>query len=182
MIKAILLSHQVQKKASDKLQHPFMIQFSSVQFSRSVASDSLRPHQPQHARPPCPSSNSWSLLKLMSIELVMPSNYLILCHALLLLPSIFPNIRGFLNESALRIRWSKYQSFSFNTSPFIYLFIFGINIKYLFKSIVNNLSNYFFDEAKLFKNCNIRENNHHKGCNLKTSLKTQMGYCKKSQI
>ena len=53
----------------------------------------------------------------MSIELVMPSNHLILCHPLLLLPSIFPSIRGFSNESALHIRWPKYRSFSFNISP-----------------------------------------------------------------
>ena len=61
--------------------------------------------------------NSWSLSKLMSIELVMPSNHLILCRPLLLLPSIFPSIRVFSNESALCIRWPKYWSFSFNTSP-----------------------------------------------------------------
>ena len=58
-----------------------------------------------------------SLLKLMSIESVMPSNHLVLCHPLLLLPSIFPSIRVFLNESALRIRWPKYRRFSFNISP-----------------------------------------------------------------
>ena len=62
-------------------------------------------------------TNSQSLLKLMSIELVMPSNHLILCHPLLLLPSIFPSIRVFSNESALRIRWPEYWSFSFNISP-----------------------------------------------------------------
>ena len=62
-------------------------------------------------------TNSWSLLKLMSIELVMPSNHLILCCPLLLLPSIFPRIRVFSNESALRIRWPKYCSFNFNISP-----------------------------------------------------------------
>ena len=62
-------------------------------------------------------TNSWSLLKLMPIKLVIPSNYLILCHPLLLLPSSFPNIRGFSNESALHIRWPKYWSFSFNISP-----------------------------------------------------------------
>ena len=62
-------------------------------------------------------TNSWSLLKLISIESVMPSNHLILCHPLLLLPSIFPNIRVFSNELALRIRWPKYWSFSFNISP-----------------------------------------------------------------
>ena len=60
---------------------------------------------------------SWSLLKLMSIEFVIPSNHLILCHPLLL-PSIFPNIRVFSNELALCIRWPKYRSFSFSISPF----------------------------------------------------------------
>ena len=62
-------------------------------------------------------TNSQSLLKLMSIELVMPSNHLILCRPLLLLPSIFPNIRVFSNESSFRIRWPKYWSFSFSISP-----------------------------------------------------------------
>ena len=62
-------------------------------------------------------TNSWSLPKLMSIELVMPSSRIILCHPLLLLPSIFPSIRVFSNEAALRIRWPKYWSFSFNVSP-----------------------------------------------------------------
>ena len=62
-------------------------------------------------------TNSWSLPKPMSIESVMPSNHLILCHPLFLLPSIFPSIRVFSNESALRIRWPKYWSFSFNISP-----------------------------------------------------------------
>ena len=61
--------------------------------------------------------NSWSLLKLMSIESVMPSNHLILCHPLLLLPSIIPRIRVFSNESVLHIRWPKYWSFNFNISP-----------------------------------------------------------------
>ena len=59
---------------------------------------------------------SWNLLKLMSIESVMPSNHLILCHFHLLLPSIFPSVRVFSNESVLRIRWPKYWSFSFNIS------------------------------------------------------------------
>ena len=62
-------------------------------------------------------TNSWSLPKLMSIESVMPSNHLILCHSLLLPPLIFPSIRVFSNESALHIRWPKYWSFSFNISP-----------------------------------------------------------------
>ena len=62
-------------------------------------------------------TNSWDLPKLMSIELVMLSNYLILCHSLLLLPSIFPSIRVFSNESILCIRWPKCWSFSFSISP-----------------------------------------------------------------
>ena len=62
-------------------------------------------------------TNSWSSSKPMSIESVMPSNHLILCHPLLLPPSIFPSIRVFSNESALHIRWPKYWSFSFNISP-----------------------------------------------------------------
>ena len=63
-------------------------------------------------------TNSRSLLKLMPIESVMPSNHLILCHPLLLLPTIFPSIRVFSNESVLRIRWSKCWSFSFSINPF----------------------------------------------------------------
>ena len=63
------------------------------------------------------STNSQSLLKLMSFKSVMPSNHLILYYHLLLLPSVFPSIRVFSNESALRIRWPKYWSFSFNISP-----------------------------------------------------------------
>ena len=62
-------------------------------------------------------TNSWSLLKLMSIESVMPSSHLILCHPLLLLPSILPSIKVFSNESVLRIKWPKYWSFSFSISP-----------------------------------------------------------------
>ena len=62
-------------------------------------------------------TNSWCLLKLLSIESVMPSNHLILCCPLLLLPSIFPSIKVFSNESALHIRWPKYSSLSFNISP-----------------------------------------------------------------
>ena len=62
-------------------------------------------------------TNSWSLLKLMSIQSVMPSNHLILCHPFLLLPSIFPSIRVFSKESLLCIRWPKYWSFSFSISP-----------------------------------------------------------------
>ena len=89
-----------------------------VQFSCSVLSNSLRPHGLQHARLPCPFiTNSQSLLKLTSIKSVMPFNHLILRCTLLLLPSIFPSIRVFSNESVLRIRWPKYWSFSFSISP-----------------------------------------------------------------
>ena len=87
--------------------------FSSVHFSCSVVSDSLRAHGLQHSRTPCPSAAP-RVYSLTSIESVMPSNHLILCHPLLLLPSIFPSIRVFLNESVLHIRWPKYWSFSFS--------------------------------------------------------------------
>ena len=90
---------------------------TSVQFTQSVVSDSLRPHGLQHARPPLPITNSWSLSKLMSIGSVMPSNRLILCHPLLLPPSIFPSIKVFSNESVLQNRWPKYWSFSFSIRP-----------------------------------------------------------------
>ena len=85
-----------------------------IQFSSSVMSDSLRPHEPQHARPPV--TNSQSLPKLTSIESMMPSNHLILCRPLLLLPSIVSSIRVVSNESPL-LRWPKYCSFSFSISP-----------------------------------------------------------------
>ena len=77
-------------------------------------SDSLRRHRLQSTRLPCPSQ---SLLELMSIESVMPSNHLILCHSLLLPPSIFPSNGVFSNESVLCIRWPKHWSFSFSISP-----------------------------------------------------------------
>ena len=95
--------------------HVFFI--SSVQFSRSVVSDSLRPHESQHTRPPLSINNCQSLPKVMSIESVMPSNSLILCHHLLLLPSIIPSIRVFSSELARHIRWPRYWSFSFSNSP-----------------------------------------------------------------
>ena len=94
----------------------FSVQSSSVQFSCSVVSDSLWPHESQHGRPPCQSptprvhSNS-------STESVMPSSNLILFHPLLLLSPIPPSIRVFSNESTLRMRWPKYWSFSFSIIP-----------------------------------------------------------------
>ena len=79
-------------------------------------SDSLQPHGLQQARLSY-TSLSLSLLKLMSIELVMPSSHLSLCHPLLLLPSVFPSLKVFSNELALHIRWPKYGSFSISISP-----------------------------------------------------------------
>ena len=94
---------------------------SSVKFSHSVVSDSLRPHGLGH---PWTWTSGFTvhhqllgLHKLMFTESVMPSNHLILCRLLFLLPSIFPSIRVFSKESVLRIRWPKYWSFSFNISP-----------------------------------------------------------------
>ena len=92
-----------------------MYQFSSVQSLSCVrlfATPWIVAHQASLS-----ITSSQSLLKLMSIESVMPSNHLILCHPLLLLPSIFPSIRIFSNESVLRIRWPKYWSFSSSISP-----------------------------------------------------------------
>ena len=88
----------------------------SVQSSPLVVSNSLRPHGLQHARLVCPSPTP-RVYSLMSIESVMPSNHLILCHPLLLPPSIFPSLRVFSNESVLCIRWPKYCSFRFSISP-----------------------------------------------------------------
>ena len=89
---------------------------ASVQFSHSVISHSAI-HELQHARFPCPSPTPGACSNSCSIYLVMPSNHLILCHPLLLLPSIFPSIRVFSNESVLCIRWPKYWSFSFSDCP-----------------------------------------------------------------
>ena len=90
----------------------FIFQFSSVQSLSHVwlfATPWTAAHQASLS-----ITNSWSLLKLMSIELLMPSNHLILCRPLLLLPSIYPSIRVFSNESVLHIKWPKYWSFSFS--------------------------------------------------------------------
>ena len=92
-----------------------VVQFSSVQ-SLSCVQLFVAP-QTAARQASLSITNSWSLLKLMSIESVMPSNHLILCSPLLLPPSIFPSIRIFFNESVLHIRWPKYWSFSFSISP-----------------------------------------------------------------
>ena len=95
-----------------------LYQFSSAQLSRSVVFDSATPWTAA-----CQASlfitNSWSSLKLMSIKSVMSSSHFILCHPLLLLPSIPPSIKVFSNESTLRMRWPKYWSFRLNISPSI---------------------------------------------------------------
>ena len=98
----------------DKLVSSNPIQFNSVESLSHVWLTATPWTAAYHAS--LSITNSWSLRKLMSNELLMPSNHLILCHRLLL-PSIFPSIRVFSNESALCIRWPKYWSFSFNISP-----------------------------------------------------------------
>ena len=97
------------------LPHQCISQFSSLQ-SLSRVWLSVTPWTAAH-QASLSITNSRSLLKLMSIELLMPSNHLILCRPLLLPPSIFPSIRVFSNESVLCIRWPKYRSFSFSISP-----------------------------------------------------------------
>ena len=92
------------------------LKISSVQFSRSVMSNSVTPW-PATFQASLSFTSSWSLLKLMSIESVVPSSHLFLCHPFLLLPSIFPSIRVFSKESALCIRCPKYWSLSFSISP-----------------------------------------------------------------
>ena len=89
----------------------------SVQFSHWVVSNSLGPHGSAAHQASLSITNSQRLLRLMPIISVMTSNHLILCHTLLLPPSIFPNIRVFSSESVLHIRWPKYWSFSFSISP-----------------------------------------------------------------
>ena len=93
----------------------------SVKFSHSVMSDSMTPQTAAY-QASLSIANSQSWLKLTSIESVMPSNHLILCHPLLLPPSIFPSSRVFSNESVLCIRWPKYWSFSFNNQSFKWIF------------------------------------------------------------
>ena len=90
--------------------------FSSVQFSFSVMSDSLRPHGLQHTMLPCPSPSPGACSN-SSVELMMPSNHRTLCCPLLLLPSVFPSVRVFSSELVLCIRWLNYWRFSFSISP-----------------------------------------------------------------
>ena len=110
------MSRNLRKLSTWKLKRMLNIYTTlSVQFS-SVMSDSLRPRGLQHSRLPCPSPTP-GVLKLMFIESVVPSNHLILCYPLLLLPSIFPSIRVFSNELVLSNSCPKYWSFSFSISP-----------------------------------------------------------------
>ena len=111
IIHAFLSKFKVEKQPNSTPWHNF--QFS--QFTRSVVSDSLRPRESQHPRPPITSSRS--SLRLTSIESVMPSSHLILWRPLLFLPPIPPSIRVFSNESTLHMRWPKYWSFSFSIIP-----------------------------------------------------------------
>ena len=94
-----------------------MYQFISVQFSLSVVSDSLRPHESQHARPPCPSPSPGGHSDSRPSSLWCHPSHLILGRPLLLLPPIPPSIRVFSTESTLRMRWPKYWSFSFSIIP-----------------------------------------------------------------
>ena len=103
-----------ESKNKEDLCFPGGAQFS--QFSCSVMSDSLRPHESQHARPPCPLPTP-RVHSVMPIESVIPSSHLILCCPLFLLPPIPPSIRVFSNESTLHMRWPKYWNFSFSISP-----------------------------------------------------------------
>ena len=113
-----LISHLIESFSCKMNLLRLVLWLSSVQFS-SVAQSCPTLSTPWTAAHQASLSitNSQSLLKLMSIELVIPSNHLILCHLLLFPPSIFPSIRVFSNESVLRIRRPKYWSFSFNNSP-----------------------------------------------------------------
>ena len=111
------LSNLWELESAQQMRHACKLKgcsLGSAQFS-SVISNSLWPMD--CSMPGFPVHHSWSLLKLMSIKSVMPSNHLTLCPPRLLLPSVFPSIRVFSNESALRIRWPKYWSFSFSISP-----------------------------------------------------------------
>ena len=115
---AVLIS-QCRQKSEHQAVHVEQIQFLSIQFSWVQSLSRVWLCDPMdHSTPVLPvHHHSQSLPKLMSIESVMPSNHLILCSPLLLLPSIFPSIRIFSNESALHIRWPNYWSFSFSISP-----------------------------------------------------------------
>ena len=108
---------QSEKKRRTKIIEEKWVKMNSVQFSCSVVSNSLRPHEIAARQASLSITNSQSSLKLTSIESVMPSSHLILCRPHLLLTPILPSIRVFSNESTLRMRWPKYWSFSSSISP-----------------------------------------------------------------
>ena len=144
------------------LNKPISIHFSSVQFSRSVVSDSVTPWTASR-QASLSITNSRSSLKLMSIESMMPSSHLILCHPLLLLPSIFPSVRVFSNESALHMRWPKYWSFSISPSnEYSGLISFRIDwfdpqgtLKSLFQHTIQN-HQFFSAHPSLWSNSHIQ--------------------------
>ena len=107
--------HGQRSLVGKRVRHDLMAQFSSVQLLSHVRLFATPWTTARQAS--LSITNSQSPPKIMPIESVIPSNHLIVCHPLILLPSIFPSIRVFSNESALRIRWPKYWSFSFNISP-----------------------------------------------------------------
>ena len=118
-------------------------------------SSSLRPHGLQQARPPLSITNSRSLLKLKSIESVMPSNHLILCRPLLLLPSIFPRIRVFSHESVLHISWPNYWSISFSiSSSNEYVGLISFRMDWLdllaFQGTLKSLLQHYNSKASIF--------------------------------
>ena len=111
------MQSQERKNQCRRLVPEHLTPISSVQFSHSVVSDSLQAPWTVARQASLSITNSQSLFKLMSVELVVPSMHPILCHPLLLLPSIFPSIRVFSMESVICIRWPKFWSFSFSLSP-----------------------------------------------------------------
>ena len=108
---------QERKNQCRRLVPEHLTPISSVQFSHSIVSSSLQTSWTAARQASLSITNSQSFLKLMSIESVIPSSHLILCHPLLLLPSIFPSIRVFSTESVICIRWPKFWNFCFSISP-----------------------------------------------------------------
>ena len=125
----------------------------AVQFSRSVVSDSLRPHGLQHARPPCPSPTPGVYPNSCPLNWWCQSNISSLCCPLLFPPSILPSIRVFSNESVLRIRWPKYSSFtispSMNNQHWFLLGLTGL-ISFLFKVLSSVFSNTIIQKHQFF--------------------------------
>ena len=130
---------KVAKAKSMKGEREGILRRGSVQFSRSVVSDSVTPRTAAY-QASLSITNSRNPPKPMSIKSVMPSSHLILCHPLHLLPSIFPSIRVFSNESALCMRWPKYWSFSFNISPLSEHWLDLLAVQGILKSLLQHHS------------------------------------------